>query len=47
MFLNKKGSRMRIDLMSDNVRGKFRGFLIYAIMTKETPGRRCKFKLKY
>merc|ERR1712183_547339 len=34
------GSRMRIDLMSDNVRGKFRGFLIYAIMTKETPGRR-------
>jgi len=33
-------SRMRVDLMSDNVRGKFRGFLIYAIMTKETPGRR-------
>jgi len=34
------GSLMRIDLMSDNYRGKYRGFLIYALMSREQPGMR-------
>jgi len=34
------GSTMRLDLMSDKVAGKYRGFVAMAIITREVPGRR-------
>lgn len=35
---------MRLDLMSDKVAGKYRGFVAMAIITREVPGRRSKLR---